>query len=234
MRVENDEMYGDWAHWLEARCPACPRSLRAHHLHDFASVVCPGCGTNPVLHFSGLKTTRRHGRALVSVLLAEGLIPDVAADVALELKADADLRAFVEFLLSMHYVKPDALESLVRKLAPPAWIEAIVMTFDPGLPASKTTRIPAHGERIMLAEYELTPELLRRVPKTIARVYRCIPVWADGSHIVLAVADLQGVRAADIAGLLGCEVALVTAPRSQLAELLKAHYGAAGWQDAFW
>ena len=64
MRVENDEMYGDWAHWLQAPCPVCQAPLRAHHLHDFAALVCVECRQNPLLHFSGITLAKAHGPAM--------------------------------------------------------------------------------------------------------------------------------------------------------------------------
>src|SRR5436190_7253604 len=127
LRVENDEMYADWGHWLEAPCPVCKEPLRAHHLHDFAGIVCKGCRQNPLLHFCGVTEKRNHGRAMTKLLLAEGLLPDVAAEIAGDLKSDAALPQVVEFLLSMHYVKPEALEKLVRAKAPRAWVDGMTM-----------------------------------------------------------------------------------------------------------
>ncbi|MEK7469511.1 MAG: hypothetical protein AAB074_19225 [Planctomycetota bacterium] len=234
MRVENDEMYGDWAHWLQAPCPVCAAPLRAHHLHDFASLICKGCRQNPLLYFSGIPATRRHGPAMTKLLMEHGLLVEVAADIAGELKADASLPQVVEFLLSMHYVKPEVLEKLLRKCAPKGWIDGMTMTYAPDLPAATGPRVPHHGDRIDLHDWEIGPELAKRIPRTIARVYRCVPVWADGTHVVLAVDNPEKVRVADVAGLMGCEVALVKAPKDQIAEALKKHYGAAGWQEAWW
>jgi hypothetical protein len=234
VRVENDEMYGDWAHWLEVPCPVCADPLRGHHLHDFASIVCAGCLQNPLLHFCGVRATKRHGPALTKLLMNEGLLQEVAAEIAGELKADATLSQVVEFLLSMHYVKAAALEKLLRNRAPKGWVDGVTMTYKPEMPAAAAMRIPAHGERVNLQDYDIGPELAKRIPKTIARVYRCVPVWADGGHVVLAVENPEKVRAADVAGLLGCDVALVKAPKDQIAEALKKHFGAAGWQEAWW
>ncbi|MCE9583064.1 MAG: hypothetical protein K8T20_11260 [Planctomycetes bacterium] len=234
MRVENDEQYGDWANWLEVPCPVCADPLRVHHLHDFAAIVCPGCLQNPLLHFCGIKATKRHGAAFTRLLLDLGLLQDVAADVAGDLKADASLSQVVEFLFSMHYVKPEALEKLLRKKSPKGWVDGITMTYKPEMPAASAARVPHHGDRVNLHDYEIGPELAKRIPKTIARVYRCVPVWADGGHVVLAVVDPDKVSPTDIGGLLGCEVALVRAPKEQIGEALKKHFGAAGWQEAWW
>ena len=234
MRVENDEMYGDWSHWLEARCPGCQETLRAHHLHDFASFVCPKCRANPLLHYCGVTNARKHVAMLTRILLDEEILPQIAADVAGELKADATLPQFVDFLISMHYVTTDGLEKLIRKRIPRDWIEAIVMTYNPQVPANAASQIPHHGDRVNLEDYEIGPELAKRVPRTVARVYRCVPVWADGARLVLAVDDPDKVRPGDVGGLLGCEVVLVKATRAQITDALKRHYGSAGWQEALW
>ncbi|MCC6740213.1 MAG: hypothetical protein IT452_14300 [Planctomycetia bacterium] len=235
MRVENDEMYGDWAHWLQAPCPVCAAPLRAHHLHDFAGIVCPGCRQNPLLHFSGRRATDGHGGILTELLRAEGVLADVAAEIAADLKADATLTQVVDFLLSMHYVKPEALEGILRKRAPRAWIDGMTMTYAPEKKApSDSACVPQHGDRVDLREWPIGPDLARAIPRTIARVYRCVPIWADRGHIVLAVDNPDKVNAADIAGLLGCEVALVRSPKEQVADALKKHFGAAGWQEAWW
>jgi hypothetical protein len=233
VRVENDEMYGDWAHWLEAKCPACGAPLRAHHLHEFASLLCPACRRNPLLHFCGSYETASHSRTLTALLRKEELIPDVAADVAADLKPDAELPQFVEFLLSMHYVRPEALEGLVRKHAPREWVDGIVMTYDPSVGATPKSA-PKAGMKLNLPDWEIGPELVKRVPRTVARVYRCVPVWAEGASVTLAVDDPSKVRASDIAGLLGCDVVLVQAPKEQIVEMLKTHYGLPGWQEALW
>lgn len=234
MRVENDEMYGDWAHWLQAPCPVCAKPLRAHHLHDFASLICRGCRQNPLLHFCGVPSANGHGPAMTKLLMDEGLLQEVAADIAGELKADATLPQVVEFLLSMHYVKPEGLERVLRKRAPREWIDGMTMTYSPETPAAAAPRVPHHGDRVNLSDWEIGPELAKRLPRTIARVYRCVPIWADGAQVVLAVDNPEKVRVADVAGLIGCEVALVQAPKEQIAEALKKHYGAAGWRESFW
>ncbi|KAF0244150.1 MAG: hypothetical protein FD180_2778 [Planctomycetota bacterium] len=234
VRVENDEMYGDWAHWLQAPCPVCAAPLRAHHLHDFASLICRGCRQNPLLHFCGITAAKRHGPAMTKLLLDEGLLPEVAADIAAELKADATLPQVVEFLLSMHYVKPEALENLLKERAAAGWVAGMTMTFTPEVVVASAPSAPRHGDRVDLREWEIGPELAKRIPRTIAKVYRCVPVWADGAHVVLAVDNPEKVRVADLAGLMGCEVALVKATKEQIAEVLKKHYGAAGWQEAWW
>lgn len=236
MRVENDEMYGDWAHWLQAPCPVCSTPLRAHHLHDFAALVCRECHQNPLLHFSGIRQTKAHGPAMTKLLLSQGLLPDVAAEIAGELKADATLPQVVEFLLSMHYLKAESLEKLLRDRAPKAWIDGMTMTYVPASPPSPgaTAHVPQHGDRVDLREWDIGPDLAKAIPKTIARVYRCVPIWADKGHIVLAVDNPDKVSVTDIAGLLGCEVALVKAAKDQVADALKKHFGAAGWQEAWW
>lgn len=233
MRVENDELYGDWAHWIEARCPVCSEALRVHHLHEYTGLVCKKCGQNPVLKFAGLEVTTDHSRSLTKLLLSEGLLLPIAADVASELKADSTLQAFVEFLLSLHYVKPEALEALVRRKAPAAWIEGATTTFEtevaPGAPTA-----PAEGTCVLLSEWTIGPELVKRVPRTVARVYCCVPVWADGVGVVLAVDDPDKVRREDLEGLIGAPVRFVRAPVDQIREALKRHYGGAGWQEALW
>ncbi len=209
--------------------------MRAHHLHDFAALVCRECHQNPLLHFNGIRQTKAHGPAMTRLLLAQGVLQDVAAEIAGELKADASLPQVVEFLLSMHYVKPEALEKLLRDRAPKEWIDGMTMTYVPAPSAgAAVARVPQHGDRVDLREWEIGPDLAKCIPKTIARVYRCVPIWADKGHIVLAVDDPSKVNLVDVAGLLGCEVALVRAPKEQVAEALKKHFGAAGWQEAWW
>jgi hypothetical protein len=233
MKVENDEMYGDWAHWIEAPCPSCRRTLRVHHLHDFVALVCPGCRSNPLLYFCGVPSTRRHPDDLAALLMKEGVLSEVAADVARELKADAGLPHFVEFLISLHYVKTEALEMLLRRRAPAAWIEGARMTFEPQGPVA-ATGAPQDGARVHLDDWPAGPDLVKRVPRTIARVYRCVPVWGDGAVLVLAVDDPGKVRREDLAGLLQCDVRLVRAPREQVKAAIARHYGSSGWQDALW
>ncbi|MBI2920179.1 MAG: hypothetical protein HYY18_03730 [Planctomycetes bacterium] len=234
MRVENDEMYGDWAHWLQAPCPGCTAPLRAHHLHEFAGLVCAGCRRNPVLHFAGVAATDSHPGALTDLLLADGFLSEVAADVARETKADAPLPAYVEFLLGLRYIKPEALEAFVRKHAPASWIDGISMTYDPVMAAPAAAQPPADGDRVNLEDCRIDAELLKRVPRTVARVYRCVPVWADTTVIAVAVDDADKVRREDLEGLLRCEVRLVICPKAQITAALAKHYGSSGWQDALW
>jgi Zn finger protein HypA/HybF involved in hydrogenase expression len=82
--------------------------------------------------------------------------------------------------------------------------------------------------RVNLAEMEIDPGLIERVPGSIALAYRCVPIRFE--HGALTVVLPEPTREAvleDLALVLKCAVQGAAAPRGEVEKLLSRYYGQA-------
>jgi len=81
-------------------------------------------------------------------------------------------------------------------------------------------------EAVDLASFEPLPELLHQIPGGLARLHEVMPISASGNQLTVAMCnplDTQAVE--DLRFTLNREIAQVVAPRHQIRELIKNHYG---------
>ena len=78
---------------------------------------------------------------------------------------------------------------------------------------------------IKVLNLKIPPEVIKLIPKDIARKYTIIPVGKIGNIITVAVADpLNVVIFDDLERLTGCEINPVVASRSELEQAIEVHY----------
>lgn len=84
-----------------------------------------------------------------------------------------------------------------------------------------------HLRRVDLARQALDPLLVQRLPESLARRYRAIPLQDAGTHIVVGMADPTDLPALDaISRALGKPVDMALISESQLLRILPQLYGA--------
>ena len=84
-----------------------------------------------------------------------------------------------------------------------------------------------HLERIDLSQQALDPQLVLRLPESLARRYRAIPVQDRGDHYVVGMADPTDLPALDaISRAMGKPVEMALISESQLLRILPQLYGA--------
>jgi len=77
-----------------------------------------------------------------------------------------------------------------------------------------------------LSAFEPTPGLIQLIPAGMARLHEAIPLWASGNQLTIALANSLDIQALeDIRFTLNREIVQVVAPRKQVEELIKRHYG---------
>jgi len=81
-------------------------------------------------------------------------------------------------------------------------------------------------EVVQIDGIEFTPELLKNVPGSTARMYQCVPVEDYGSSVRIAMANPLNPAAIDeISYLVGKEVLLVVADPKVIDKVINKHYG---------
>jgi type IV pilus assembly protein PilB len=82
------------------------------------------------------------------------------------------------------------------------------------------------AEVLSLATIEFTPELLKTIPGSTARMYQCIPVRSSGSSVDVAFEDpLNPTRIDELGFSLGLEIRPVVADPAEVVKLIEKHYG---------
>jgi type IV pilus assembly protein PilB len=80
-------------------------------------------------------------------------------------------------------------------------------------------------EVIALEEAEIPPEILEKVPRTMAMAYKIIPVRMDGNTLVVAMADPNDINALDdLRYTLKCEVRGAIASKDSIQAALEKFY----------
>ena len=73
---------------------------------------------------------------------------------------------------------------------------------------------------------ELSKDVIRSVPGSVARMYNAVPVMADGQGITLAISDLLGPEAFDeLNFVLAKDLSFVVVRQDELNDFLIRHYG---------
>jgi type IV pilus assembly protein PilB len=81
-------------------------------------------------------------------------------------------------------------------------------------------------EVVGLDDVEFTPEILHAIPAGLARLHRALPVGAEDNTVRVALIDpLDTQTIEDLRFALGRDIQVVLAPRLQIRERLKKHYG---------
>ena len=81
-------------------------------------------------------------------------------------------------------------------------------------------------EVVDLVDVEFTPEILRAIPAGLARLHRALPIGAEDNTVRVALIDpLDTQTIEDLRFALGRDIQVVLAPRLQIRERLKKHYG---------
>jgi type IV pilus assembly protein PilB len=81
-------------------------------------------------------------------------------------------------------------------------------------------------EVVDLDSVEFTPKILRAIPAGLARLHSAFPMGAEENTIRVALIDpLDTQTVEDLRFALGCDIQVVLAPRQQIRERLKKHYG---------
>ena len=85
---------------------------------------------------------------------------------------------------------------------------------------------PFGVERVDLGGFQFTPELLNRVPVTVARRFRVIPIYQGCGCVCVATADPFNLKAIDELRLtLKCELEIRQADPKQLQLFISKFYG---------
>ena len=81
-------------------------------------------------------------------------------------------------------------------------------------------------EVVDLDTVEFTPQILRAIPAGLARLHRALPMGVEENTIRVALIDpLDTQTIDDLRFALGRDIQVVVAPRQQIRERLKKHYG---------
>jgi len=81
-------------------------------------------------------------------------------------------------------------------------------------------------EVVDLDTVEFTPQILRAIPAGLARLHRALPMGVEENTIRVALIDpLDTQTIDDLRFALGRDIQVVLAPRQQIRERLKKHYG---------
>jgi type IV pilus assembly protein PilB len=81
-------------------------------------------------------------------------------------------------------------------------------------------------EVVDIAAVEVQPDLVAKIPASMAQVYKVIPVKMDGNVLQVAMADPHNVSALDdLRFMLGCEVEGAVADEGDVAAALEKYYG---------
>ena len=82
--------------------------------------------------------------------------------------------------------------------------------------------------RVNLAEMEIDPGLIARVPGSIALAYRCVPIrFENGTLTVVLPEPAREAVLEDLSLVLKCTVQGAAAPRPEVEKLLDRYYGPA-------
>ncbi|HZV35060.1 MAG TPA: GspE/PulE family protein [Verrucomicrobiae bacterium] len=82
-------------------------------------------------------------------------------------------------------------------------------------------------EVVSLRNIEFTPELLKVIPGTTARMYQCVPVSTDGTNVQVAFVDpLNPERAGELGFVIRKDVQLVVADPAEVQKTIDNYYGA--------
>jgi len=87
-------------------------------------------------------------------------------------------------------------------------------------------------EVVDLRDVELTPEVLKIVPSTSARMYQCLPLEDHGSSLRVAMADpLNPALSDELAYVVRKEIQVVVADPAQIRTAIEKYYG--GEEESF-
>src|SRR4051812_33762200 len=82
-------------------------------------------------------------------------------------------------------------------------------------------------ELVDLGDEEIAPEILRLIPRGLARLHRALPVATSDNTLSVALVDPLDLRAAeDLRFALGKDVRVVVATAEEIEERIKRYYGA--------
>lgn len=85
---------------------------------------------------------------------------------------------------------------------------------------------------IDISRYQISPDVIRLIPKKIAKNYHVMPISKMGNFLTVAIADPLDVFAADdISNLTGCKISVVIANDKDVDEAISQYYEA-GTHDA--
>ncbi|MGB2705360.1 MAG: ATPase, T2SS/T4P/T4SS family [Candidatus Omnitrophota bacterium] len=80
---------------------------------------------------------------------------------------------------------------------------------------------------IDLSRYKISPEVIKLLPKKLAKNYRVLPVSKMGKFLTIAIADPLNVFATDdIAVITGCKISVVIAGEKDIDEAIAEYYEA--------
>jgi type IV pilus assembly protein PilB len=82
------------------------------------------------------------------------------------------------------------------------------------------------AEVVSLRDRELPPSLLKLIPANVARMYRCVPVAADGNVLQVALADpLDPARVDEIGFTVKRDIQVVVADPAEIDKAIERFYG---------
>jgi type IV pilus assembly protein PilB len=77
-----------------------------------------------------------------------------------------------------------------------------------------------------LGERDITPAILRLIPRGLARLHGALPVEMSGTTVRVALVDPLDLQVAeDLRFALGKDIQIVVSPQDQIENLIKQHYG---------
>src|ERR1051325_7127347 len=77
-----------------------------------------------------------------------------------------------------------------------------------------------------LEKLELTPDILKSIPASVARMYGAIPIRSEGNTVYVAVLDPLNPQVIDeLAFVLGKDVQIIVAASDQIENAMKKFYG---------
>ncbi|MHB8249028.1 MAG: GspE/PulE family protein [Acidithiobacillus sp.] len=144
--------------------------------------------------------TRLRKIRLGDLLVQNGIISAEQLDIALTRQRESG-RKLGQELIAQHLVEEDALLNFLAS--------------------------QLHLRRVDLSRQALDPLLVQRLPESLARRYRAIPLQDAGGHILVGMADPTDLPALDaISRALGKPVEMALISESQLLRILPQLYGA--------
>ena len=134
-----------------------------------------------------------------------------------------------DWLLDSGYISPSQLDLALREQKRKGQLlgEALV---DLGFVTQQTLASflaqKTQTERVELARLAIPPEIIRRVPESLARRLAAIPVALEGEILTVAIADpLNVVAFDDLEQTTGLRVNLVAAAENEITASIDRHYG---------
>ena len=161
-------------------------------------------------------------QALAQILIDKNIISSDQAEEARQ-QAEADGTTLVQTLLALSYVSASQIAQVMEGADQSA---AEAGHTQPKETASATSASPG-SDKAALASYDIEPDALRSIPRSLAEEYCVLPLQISQERILVAMADETNVLAIDaIRARTGRRVEPVEIAEAEIIEAIETYYSA--------